>query len=95
MDTFCAGTGKARECIFSGALGIAAMVKMDAERLILLLYYPYTAISATEGTYSNGYAKTDKYAICKKARLFLSVGDRIILRVRTLVVANSSTEAIH
>ena len=51
------------------------MAAMDAGKLIPLLYHPYTAISAIEGTYSDGCTKTEKYAICgKRVRFFLSVG---------------------
>ena len=38
------------------------MATMNAERLIPLLYHLYTAISAIEGTYSDGCTKTEKYA---------------------------------
>ena len=51
------------------------MAAMDAGKLIPLLYHPYTAISAIEGTYSDGCTKTEKYAICgKRVRFLLSVG---------------------
>ena len=51
------------------------MAAMDAGKLIPLLYHPYTAISAIEGTYSDGCTKTEKYSIfCKGVRFFLSVG---------------------
>ena len=36
---------------------------MDAGRLIPLLYHSHTAISAIKGTYSDGYTKTEKYAV--------------------------------
>ena len=51
------------------------MAAMDAGRLIPLLYHSYTAISAIEGTYSDGCTKTEKCATCgKRVRFFLSVG---------------------
>ena len=51
------------------------MAAMDAGRPIPLLYHLYTAISAIEGTYSDGCTKTEKYATCgKRVRFFLSVG---------------------
>ena len=50
------------------------MAAMDAGRLIPLLYHPYTAISAIEGTYLDGCTKTEEYATCgKRVRFFLSV----------------------
>ena len=48
---------------------------MDAGKLIPLLYHLYTAISAIEGTYSDGCTRTEKYAICgKRVSFFSSVG---------------------
>ena len=64
------------------------MAAMDAGRLIPLLYHLYTAISAIEGTYSDGCTKTEIvnevcYVWQESEILFLSVGGS------TLVVANS------
>ena len=82
---------KARECIFSGAQDMAAM---DAGKLIPLLYHPYTAISAIEGTY-DGCTKTEKYAICGKRVILFKCrgqyigGGKLLNRRNTLDIKRS------
>ena len=74
------------------------MAAMDAEKLIPLLYHPYTAISAIEGTYSDRCTKTVKYAICgKRVKFFLIKcrgqyvgGGKLLNRRNTLDIKRNS-----
>ena len=76
---------------------------MDAGRLILLLYHPYTSISTIEGTYISmgSYTKTEKYTVCgKRVRFFFKCrgqyisGGKLLNRRNTLDIKRGDTYSL-
>ena len=71
---------------------------MDAERLILLFYHPYTSQPSQqfEGTYYfDGYTKTEKYAVCSESEILFKCrgqcigGGKLLYRRNTLDIKRS------